>query len=193
MEDVKIAEFLSFGAGFGFCDGFGSGSDSGFGSGFGDGLKSINGQTIYRIDGVPTLINRIHGNIAKSRVLKSDLSLELCYVVKGETEDGAVFAHGTTLREARDALLDKLFHDLPEHERIAAFVREHEAGKEYPNTDFFGWHHRLTGSCEQGRRVFAQNHGIDVERGSMTVAEFIALTEHDYGGATIRKLREYYP
>ena len=28
--------------------------------------------------------------------------------------------------------------------------------------------------------------------GSMTVEEFIALTENDYGGGTIRKLWDYY-
>ena len=81
---------------------------------------------------------------------------------------------------------------MPEEERIDAFVKAHEPGKLYPNTDFFVWHHRLTGSCEMGRRQFARDHGIDVENGSMTPEDFIALTENAYGGATIRKLKPFY-
>ena len=53
------------------------------------------------------------------------------------------------------------------------------------------WHHRLTGSCEMGRRAFAERHNVDLN-GSMTVAEFIRLTENDYGGNVIRKLRAHY-
>jgi hypothetical protein len=90
-----------------------------------------------------------------------------------------------------EALNDKLFEDMPEEERIEAFVKAHEAGKAYANTDFFDWHHRLTGSCEAGRKAFAQNHGVDLD-GHMTVLEFITLTENDYGGKTIKKLKEFY-
>ena len=42
-----------------------------------------------------------------------------------------------------------------------------------------------------GRKVFAADHSIDL-KGSMTVAEFISLTERDYGGETISQLRALY-
>lgn len=58
------------------------------------------------------------------------------------------------------------------------------------NTDLYEWHHRLTGSCELGRRQFAKDKGIDIEHGSMTVTEFIELTENAYGGEVIRHLKE---
>lgn len=99
--------------------------------------------------------------------------------------------NGVTVRDAMTALNDKLFEDMPEDERIEAFVKAHEAGKQYPTMDFFDWHNKLTGSCEAGRKAFAQNHGVDLN-GSMTVMEFIALTEHDYGGGIIKKLRAFY-
>ena len=43
-----------------------------------------------------------------------------------------------------------------------------------------------------GRWQFARDHGIDVERGSMTPEDFIRLTENAYGGSTIRKLKPLY-
>ncbi|MBQ7828023.1 MAG: hypothetical protein IJ386_07135, partial [Clostridia bacterium] len=112
-----------------------------------------------------------------------------CWIMK----QGNIFAHGNTLHEARDALMDKLFEDMPEEERIEQFVEAHENGKVYPDKDFFDWHHRLTGSCELGRMTFAKNHGLEDLTGSRTVQEFIALCENDYGGSTIKKLKEYYP
>ena len=103
-----------------------------------------------------------------------------------------LFAHGATLREAQEALLEKLFDDMPEEERIEAFVEAHpDNGTAYPNRDLFDWHHRLTGSCEMGRNAFVKNHGLDMN-GSTTVQGFIRLCEHDYGGSTIKKLRQYY-
>ena len=82
---------------------------------------------------------------------------------------------------------------MPEADRIAAFVQAHKPGQVYPNPDFFSWHHRLTGSCEMGRKQFARDHEIDVEHGSMTPEAFIRLTESAYGSSTIRKLKEFYP
>ena len=49
----------------------------------------------------------------------------------------------------------------------------------------------LTGSCLMGREQFARKHEVDLEA-SMTVREFIKLTENAYGGSTIRKLKEFY-
>ena len=182
------------GYGYGYGDGDGSGSGSGYGdgsgSGYGDGsgLTQFNGEAVYPIDGVATILRKIRGDVARGCILNNELTLTPCFVVKQEN----TFAHGETLHAAREALLEKLFDDMPEEERLAAFAKAHTLGKTYPNTDFFAWHHRLTGSCEMGRRQFARDHGIDVERGSMTPEDFIRLTESAYGGSTIRKLRALY-
>ena len=187
------------GSGYGYGSGSGSGSGYGFGSGYGSGsgygfgaasgVDSFNGNSVHEIDGVQTLIDHVHGNVAKGSILNSDLTLTPCFIVKQDNQ----FAHGKTLGEARDALLEKLFADMPEEERLRAFSDFFQAGQSYSNRLFFDWHHRLTGSCEMGRQQFARDHGIDVENGSMTPEEFIQLTENAYGGRTIRKLREYYP
>ena len=187
------------GDGCGYGCGYGSGSGSyigsgngcgygdGCGSGDGRGIISVNGAPVYDVDGVATIIRVVHGNVAKGAILHRDMSTTPCYIVK----QGGVYAHGRTLRKAQTALMDKLLEGMPLEDRIAAFVEEHQLGQEYPNRDYFSWHHRLTGSCEAGRLAFARDHQVDLD-GSMTVEEFIALTEHAYGGEVIRKLRETY-
>lgn len=177
------------GCGYGYGSGFGSSCGYGDGCGYDDGVVSFCGQKVYQIDDVPTLIDHVHGNAAKGRILRDDLSTEDCYIAK----QGILFAHGKTLRAAMDALRDKLFEDMPEEERIAEFVKAHEWGKQYPSADYYGWHHGLTGSCDMGRAEFAKRHGYKLTDDELlTVEEFIKLTENSYGGSVIRKLREAY-
>lgn len=174
-----------YGYGSGDCDG--DGYDYGYGSD--DGIVSFCSQKVHQIDGVLTLIDHVHRNAAKGRILRDDLTTEDCYIVK----QGSLFAHGITLRAAMDALRDKLFEDMPEEERIAEFVKAHEWGKQYPSADYYDWHHRLTGSCDMGRSEFAKRHGYKLTDDELlTVEEFIKLTENSYGGSVIRKLREAY-
>ena len=168
------------GDGYGYGDGYGSGS----GDGSGYGIKSFNGEPIYRIDGVNTLIRSVRGNTAHGAIVNADLTLTPCYIVK----QGNVFAHGETLREAMEALRGKLFKDMPEDERIDTFLRETDREKAYPTQYFYDWHHRLTGSCDMGRKQFARDHGVDLEHGIMTLAEFLELTKDAYGGDVIRKV-----
>lgn len=173
------------GDGFGFGSGDGCGDGFGSGSGFGDGVTSFVRDAVSMVDGVPTIIDHVHGNVAKGRILMADFTTKDCYVVK--SEDGA-FAHGYTLREAMDALLEKQFDDMPEEKRIEAFLETHSEDKKYPAQDLFDWHHRLTGSCMAGRKAFCLNHQIDLEHDSFTVDEFIELTKDDYGGSVIRNM-----
>lgn len=121
---------------------------------------------------------------AHGAILNGDLTLTPCYIVKQDN----IFAHGETLREAMEALRDKLFEDMPEDERIDAFLRETDREKTYPTQYFYDWHHRLTGSCDMGRKQFARDYGVDLEHGMMTLTEFLELTKDAYGGDVIRKV-----
>ena len=177
------------GSGSGDGSGYGYGSGSGSGSGYGDGIRRFCGEDVYMIDGIPTMLGIIHGNIARGRILLEDLTTKTCYIVK----QGSLFAHGETLRAAMEALRDKLLEDMPEEERIAEFVKAHKWGKQYPSADYYEWHHRLTGSCDMGRSEFAAAHGYKLTADELlTVEEFIDLTEGSYGGDIIRRLREAY-
>ena len=175
-----------YGYGYGYGSGYGYGYGDGDGDGDGSGIKTINENTVHTIDNVPTLIDHVHGNIAKGRILLNDLTLNPCYVVKY----GDLFAHGETLRQAMRALNEKLFEDMPVEERIKAFLKAFPSDGKYPVKAFFDWHNRLTGSCEMGRKVFAREHEIDIEHGEMTVDEFIRLTRNAYGGEVIRDLEK---
>lgn len=214
LDDKVVKAFISVsscygygsGSGYGYGDGYGDGSGSGSGdgysyvsgddygygsgdgygdgSGYGSGIKSFNGEQIYRIEGVNTLIHSVRGNIAHGAILNGDLTLTPCYIVK---QDG-FFAHGETLREAMVDLRDKIFEDMPEDDRIEMFLSETDREKTYPTQYFYDWHHSLTGSCDMGRKQFARDHGVDLERGMMTLTEFLELTKDAYGGDVIRKV-----
>lgn len=204
METVSAAARFTQAApvdGSGYGDGYGSGDGSGYGYGDGDGygygygsvdgdgIRRFCGEDVYMIDGIPTMLGIVHGNIARGRVLLEDLTTKPCYVVK----QGGVYAHGETLRAAMEALRDKLLEGMPLEERIEEFVKSHEWGKAYQSADYYDWHRKLTGSCEMGRSEFAAAHGYKLTADELlTVEEFIDLTEGSYGGDIIRRLREAY-
>ena len=176
----------------GCCDGSGNGSGYGSGNGWGycsgNGwkLKSVNGVELHDIDCVPTGIYRSHGNVAKGFVLQG-FAVKPCYIVR----DGDVFAHGETLKDAEEALREKVMESMDEDEAIAKFVEHFKPKTIYKNSEFFEWHHYLTGSCRMGREYFCANNGVDINAKS-TPEYFIALTEHSFGGGTIEKLKKYY-
>ena len=173
------------GDGYGYGDGDGSGYGDGYGYGCGYGVKSINGNSIYVVDNIPTIITNVKGNIAKGFILHSDLSLTPCFIVKENNQ----FSHGNTLHEAFESLQEKLYDDSTEEERILKF-KEHfsDFSKKYSAKDLFIWHHVLTGSCKAGREAFCTDKGIDVDNDRFTVYEFIELTKNSYGGNIIRRL-----
>lgn len=176
-----------YGCGTGCGDGgtgYGYGG-SGVGSGYG--IKSFCGETVYIIDGIQSIVKRIKGNLAKGYILNSDFTKTTCYVVKS---DGC-FAHGETLKKAREALQNKLFERMDKDETISEFRKKFKPGVKYPGEDYFVWHHYLTGSCEMGRRSFVNDRGIDLAD-TFTPEEFIEICKDAYGGEIIRQLKERY-
>ena len=177
------------GDGSGYGDGDGYGSGSGYGDGDGDGLKSIINKKIYKIDGVNTIFEHINKNVAKGKIVNGDLTTEDCYIVKGNN----MFAHGETIKKAMQALQEKIYDNLDVDEAIAKFKEKFkQKNRKYKASDFYLWHHILTGSCEQGRNNFCKNNGIDLENGRYTVLEFIKITENSYCGNIIKRLKKYY-
>lgn len=178
------------GSGDGDGYGYGYGSGIGYGDGYGDGsrLKSLNGKPVDMIDGVPTILTRIIGNVAKGFIVGPDFSLAPTFVYK----QGNTFAHGETLHKAQEALLEKLFDDMPTEECIEAFCKEFKPSVKRPAMDFFSWHHRLTGSCEQGRREFALQHKIDLDKDELTPEDFFELTRNSYGGHIIQQTEKEF-
>ncbi|MBR4873299.1 MAG: hypothetical protein IKV00_05640, partial [Clostridia bacterium] len=178
-----------YGSGDGYGYGSGDGSGYGYGYGYGDGVAVFDGKPVYDVDDMQTIIVSVKAGFAKGFILNGDLTLVPCFIAKG----GGKFAHGETLKKAIAALQDKLFEDMPEDERIAAFIEAHpDKTAKAPARDLWVWHNRLTGSCEMGRNQFAADRGIDIDKDSFTPLEFIAMCKHSYGGEVIQRLEEAY-
>lgn len=214
MESINYG--YGIGAGYGGgesdCSGFGRGSGNGYGGGcscgygsgygssdyschgigYGGGIGGITkycGDDVLYIDGISTIIDRKYTqHCFKGRILNPDLTTSKCWVL---SDDNGNFAHGDTLKDAQQALIQKIIQSINVDERIERFKELFKAEETYPTRSFYEWHNLLTGSCEMGRKTFAQDHEIDLN-GSMTVKEFINLTKNAYGGEIIRKLEEYY-
>ena len=189
LED-RIKAFLSVSNGSGYGDGSGSGSGYGYGDGDGSGygIKEMNGDKVYVIDDVQTIIKSVHDNIAQGFILNNDLTLQPCYIVKEQNK----FAHGNTLHDAFMSLQEKLYDGSTEEERIEAFREKFpDYDTPYPNRALFAYHHVLTGSCRMGRESFCKDKGINLND-STTVRQFVLLTKDSYGSVTIRKLPQAY-
>lgn len=182
----------------GYCDSYGDGEGDGYGAGYGSEygegcgygsitgcyIKELNGNKVYSVDYIPTIITSVHDNIAQGFMLHSDLTLHPCYIVKEQNK----FAHGETLHDAFSALQEKLYDGSTEEERIEAFIKKFpNYDTPYPNRDLFAYHHVLTGSCRMGRESFCKDRGINLDD-STTVREFVRLTKDSYGSETIREL-----
>ena len=174
------------GYGIGFSDGRGYGCAYGVNSNYK--IKTLNGQMVDMIDGISTILTKITGNVAKGFIIRPDFSLVPTFVCKQDN----IFAHGETLHKAREALLEKLFNNMPTKERIEAFCAEFKPRVKRPVMDFFSWHHRLTGSCEKGRREFARQYNIDIDHDEITPEEFFALTCDSYGSDIIRQTEKTF-
>ena len=173
------------GFGYGYGNGSGFGYEYGNGSGFGSEITSFNGNNVYIVDSIQTIITHIKDSVAKGFILHDDFTLTPCFVVKGN----GYFAHGKTLEEAMEALQEKFFENIDTEEAIEMFMDKFKKNEKYPGTEFFEWHHHLTGSCLMGRESFVRNHGLDVNA-MYTVDEFISICENDYGSEVIKELKE---
>ena len=176
------------GDGYGDGYGYGSGDGSGDGDGDGDGVNIFNGQRVYMIDGLPTLIYSVRGSIARGAILRKDLTLQDCYIARV----GNSFAHGKTAHAAMCDATAKDLEQRPLEERIAEFK------KKFPSLDtkasgkeLYDWHHVLTGSCKMGRDEFCQAKGVKMDE-QYTIAYFLEITATSYGSQVINQLKEIY-
>lgn len=157
------------------------------GSGDGSGIKEINGNYVFEIDGVLTIITSIHFNIAKGFIANRDLTLTPTFLVKGSN----MFAHGKTIKEAMQSLQEKIYSNLDAKEQVEEFRKKFNNVDKYSGEEFFSWHHILTGSCLQGRQSFVENSGYKLTD-MFTVKEFLKIVKNQYGWEYIKVLEEYY-
>lgn len=184
-DDYRFSDCSGYGCGYAWGSG---GEHGGHGNAHGA-VKSINGKEVYYVDGMPTIIESLHGNYGKGFTVGGDMHLRPCYIVK---EQG-YFAHGKTLAEAVAFAERKYNYHKPIEERIQEFKQL------YPTLDtvadsieLFSWHHILTGSCRLGREEFLKSKGIEWTNGQITIKDFFDIAKDAYGKAVIRRLMQDY-
>ena len=140
------------------------------------------------IDGVGTLLTSVHNNFAMGYILKSDLTLQPCYVAKV----GNFFAHGETLKDAMKDAQEKYDESLPIEERIANFKKQYPTLEtKATGKELYDWHHVLTGSCRMGRDEFCSAKDVHMDA-EYTIEYFLSITKDSYGSSVIKQVRESY-
>lgn len=176
--DDKIKAFLDVG----------DGNGNGDGNGYGKGIKQFNGMNVYTIDDTPTIITNVKGRIASGYTVRHNTELVPCFVARV----GNYFGHGDTAHSAFDAANAKYEENRPLSDRIDDFVKEFPTLQtEAKCSEFYKWHHILTGSCEFGRNEFRERHGISLDE-VHTVEWFLELVKDAYGKDVIKQVRERY-
>jgi len=168
------------GYGYGYSDGYGDGHGDGYGYGDGSGIETVNGNAVYKIDGLRTVITSIKGDLARGAILRQDLSLADCFIARS----GFFFAHGKTAREALSAAVDKSLQHEPIESRIERFL-----SNEFPMRvdELSRWHNILTGSCAFGRAEFIKAKGLN-DGQELTLLEFCEIARGEYGGEIIKQV-----
>ena len=146
-------------------------------------ITSFNGQHVYYIDGMPTVLLSVHDDLAHGYTVGDDLTTTECYVARGQ----GYFAHGKTAREAVSSLERKIVSGMNTDDKVNEFVKRFDKDGKYPVRDFYEWHGTLTGSCTFGRDSFAKEHGISMD-GDMETKEFLRLTKDAFGREVIHKV-----
>lgn len=146
-------------------------------------ITRFNGEPVYYIDGMPTVLRSVHGDVAHGYTVGDDLTTTDCYVARGQ----GYFAHGKTAREAVASLERKIVAGMNVDDKVKTFVKRFDKDGKYPVRDFYEWHGTLTGSCTFGRDSFAKEHGIDMD-GKMGTKEFLRLTKDAFGRDVIQKV-----
>ena len=146
-------------------------------------ITEFNGDKVHYIDGVPTVLLHVHGDIASGYIINDDLTTSECFVAKGH----GYFAHGKTAHEASTELERKIISNMNTEEKVDEFVKKFDKDGVYPTKDFYEWHGILTGSCKMGRDCFARDNNVDLD-GNMSTVEFLQLTKKALGHEIIRNV-----
>lgn len=80
---------------------------------------------------------------------------------------------------------------IPYKRRVNSFMAKYNMTDKYPVKDLLRWHMIVTKSCPEGIKTFAENHGMDIENGMMTVPECIELAKDAFGGDILKDVEIY--
>lgn len=90
--------------------------------------------------------------------------------------------------DIQEKLQEAALKNASKRRRLMAFADSHNMTDRYPIKELSRWHMLMTKSCATGREAFAQRHNLDLEKGTLTVPEFIELVRKDFGATEIAQL-----
>ena len=132
-------------------------------------------QEYIKVDGIFTKIVSERGNVMRvQRIARKEVE----YLV---TDGYGRWAHGATLKEAKESLLYKITsRDTTKYEAWALDT-------EISHAEAIEAYRTITGACALGTRHFCETILGDNKKDRYTVAEVIELTKGQYGSETFRK------
>ena len=110
--------------------------------------------------------------------VKNHGETEITYLV----QDGDVYSHGKTLKEAKESLIYKLSN------RDTSQYKDYTLDTKVTKKEAIQMYRAITGACEQGTRMFVE--GLSTVPRNLTVKKIIELTEGRYGNDKFRKFFE---
>lgn len=183
--EAEVKKFLR-GDGVGHGSGYGSRDGYGSGSGYGINIETFKGSKVYYVDKIPCVFKRVHDNWAEVEVIDNDdFTTKKAFIGKFEN----TFAHGSTIREALTDAMTKYYSSLDFESVREKLLAEFEAKKRLTVKELYSWHGALTGSCRFGRDEFQKSHNLR-DNDTLSLEEFISLTENAFGGDKVRLLRK---
>ena len=182
------------GYGSGCGDGYGYGSVSGYGYGYGSGdgsgdkirIEGYKGNKVYYVDEIPCIFKCVHDNWAEVEVIDNNgFTTQKAFIGKFEN----TFAHGSSIRDALTDAMTKYYSSLDFDTVREKLLAQFEVKKRLSVKELYSWHGALTGSCRFGRDEFQKSHNLR-DDDTLSLSEFISLTENAFGGDKVRLLRK---
>ena len=141
-----------------------------------DGYYYVDGEKQYEaiiVDNIFSKVINHRGNVYKVKNYGED---KISYIV----QDGDVYSHGATIKEARGSLIYKISN------RDTSIYNDVKLDDEFDLKDIVKMYRVITGACESGTRYFVENNKLPDK---LTVRKAIDLTKGQYGN---EKFKEFF-
>ena len=128
-----------------------------------------NGKKYIKVDGMFSILESHRGNIYKVRQIGKNKKMVI--ITDGENH----WAHGETLREAREDLIFKI------NDRDTSSYKNLSLDDTLTYEEAIAAYRTITGSCAAGTRNYIENRLPKPHKERYTVREIIELTKGEYG------------
>ena len=136
---------------------------------------TIGNKSYIKADGIFSVVDSHRGNVWRTHRIGED---ETLYVV---TDGEGHYAHGNTLKEAKDDLIYKI------NDRDTSLYENLSLDDEVSFEEAIAMYRTVTGACVAGTRDFIENRLPKPHKEKYTIREDIELTDGEYGSEKLKK------